>query len=142
MAKCNAPILDRCVSVLTYFTFGIAGLVWLLIVHFSGNRLKNFSAFHIYQSIFLNILLTAASLLFKFLFSLFYSVPFLGPYVKKLFIFLVQTPLYLPPLNFSILYAIVFVLLCYLSAGAVIGKLSYVPGISDIIKSNLDWSKE
>ncbi len=142
MTKCEAGILDRCVSVFTYITFGMAGFVWLLVIYFTKGRLKNFTAFHIYQSIFLGLLLTVLSKVFEYAFILLYKVPFLGPYVEKLFVLLVQTPIYLPPLNFSILYGIVFVLIFYLSFGAVIGKLSYVPGISDIIKANLNWSRE
>ena len=142
MAECKAGVLDRLVGVLTYFTFGMAGFIWLLVIYFTKGKLRNFAAFHIYQSIFLGLLLTVVSWAMEYVFIILYKIPFLGTYVEKLFILLVKTPIYLAPLNFSILYAVTFVSIAYLSIGAIIGKLSYVPWVSDIIKANLRWDRE
>ncbi len=139
MAKYNATILDRCISVLTYFTFGMAGFIWILIVHFSGAKLKNFVAYHIYQSIFLGLLLTVLTIFCGYVFGFLKLIPFLGNYIAKL-MWLIEAPVY-SNFNYSIPFLLILAMQCYLCAGALLGKLSYVPYISNIIKSNLNWGQ-
>lgn len=136
MDKETVTIPERLVGVLTYFTFGMAGLIWIITCLVIKRGLKNFEAYHIYQSIFLSILLYVFSVLCNIVFGLMFTLPFIGNFAKKVVIFLAGTPIY-SGLNYSIVNLAILALISYLAAGAILGKYSYFPVISDIIKSNL-----
>jgi len=140
--KYEAPIIDRLVGALTYPTFCIVGIAWIIITHFGKMKMGDFAAFHIRQSIILGMILVVFSTLFGYIFTFLYKVPFIGAYIERLYIIFVKTPIYISPLNFSILHAIIFISICYLSLGALLGKLSYVPYISDVVKPGSDWRRK
>ena len=51
---------ERILSSLSYLTSGMVGFVWLIITHLQGKSLSSFARFHIFQSIFLSIILYVA----------------------------------------------------------------------------------
>ena len=49
----NISLTDKIVSVLTYYTFGIFGLIWLVYAYLAKKSINSFCIFNIYQSIFI-----------------------------------------------------------------------------------------
>jgi hypothetical protein len=63
--KVNPTILDRCISILTYLTFGIFSIIWLMFANLTKKRISPFLSFNIYQSIFLSIVFAIISLIYE-----------------------------------------------------------------------------
>ena len=80
-------ITDRVVSVLTYFTFGLFGIIWLIYVNVAKKHMNNFITYNIYQSIFISIIFSVFGYLYEFLLKIFSVIPFVGPIIQKLNIF-------------------------------------------------------
>ena len=130
----NFGLTDRIISVLTYYTFGGAGVIWLIVCALSKTNIPKFTKFHILQSIFLSIILYFITLLIEICFGFAISVPFIGEIIKKIIIYSAQTPIYL---GFSLVHYVVFIILTYLAVFALLGKYSYFPYISEMTKTNL-----
>lgn len=133
--KEEITIIDRLVGVATYFTFGAAGIIYLLIAYFSKTNLKDFVAYHIRQSIFLAIMLWAISFLLGISLAFIIKWPYIGGYVERLVIFFAGTPIH-SDWNYSIIHLMILALNSYLAIGAILGKYSYIPFISDMMKPN------
>lgn len=133
MRNSQISILDRLIAVFTYFSFGMVGLIWILICFFRKKELKPFTSYHIYQSIFLGVVLYVISILCDIAFGLMSNLPFVGGFIKSVVVFFAGNPIYF---GYSIVHLCVFVIICWLSLGALMGKYSYFPIISDVIKSN------
>lgn len=126
-------MLDRIVSVLTYFTMGIFGLIWLVFSYVTGRKINSFVAFNIYQSMFILAIFSIFSLVYNIALNLLSIIPFIGKMFVSIDIFLNQTPLYF---GFSIVGLILTIFISYLALLAFLGRKPYVPCISDIVISN------
>lgn len=129
-------IMDRLIGVFTYISFGWVGFIWLIVTHLTRSPKRPFTLYHALQSIFLGILLVVISMLLNFIYELVIKLPFVGAIVHKFMLFFFATPMY-SALNFSIANLLIFILICYLSLGALLGRYSYFPFISEVIKSNV-----
>lgn len=137
----KVSLLDRIISVLTYYTFGSVGVFWMIICALIKKYVPNFTTYHIMQSIFLSIILYLITQLMDIAVGFAINVPFIGEFIKKIVIYTSQTPIYL---GFSLIHYIIFIIISYLAIFALFGKRSYFPYISEIIKSNLgdEWKKD
>lgn len=126
-------ILDRLISVITYFTFGMFGLVWLIFSHVTGKKNTQFLMFNIVQAFFISILLYAFSIIYDIAIGFISMVPFIGKYALAFNTFFVNTPMYF---SFTLSALIITVFITYLSLLALLGKRSYIPFVSDIVQSN------
>ena len=131
----NCSLIDRIISVLTYYTFGLVGLGWIILCALTKTPLPRFTKYHIWQSIFLSVVLSAITLLIEIGISFTISLPFIGNIIKKIVIYTAQTPIYL---GFSLINCIIFIIITYLAIFAFFGKYSYFPYISDIVKTNTE----
>ncbi len=130
----SVSLWDRFVSVATYFTFGMAGLIWLIASFLIFKKtVTQFCAYHIYQSIFIAVILAVLGMFFDIAYSFTSQIPYIGSFIQYAYVYLVRTPIYF---TFSLIHFVIFLFLVYLSFGAVLGKYSYLPFISDVIKSN------
>lgn len=117
----SAPYpMEKIISVATYLTWGLVGFVYLLIAFFTKLGLRPFLRFHIYQSVFLSLLFAVISMLFA---PLVFWIPILNKLFNVHFVG-----------SLTIINLLIFLLLIYLCAGAILGKYSYIPWVSDVIK--------
>ena len=131
--KENPSPIERIIAALTYITFGFAGFIWFLIAIFTRKELKPYLKYHVFQSIFLSI----GVFLFSQFFGLFLEILSAIPFLK---ILAAQTNFYLNmPLVFgySITQTFVYFVMFYLVITSVQGYYSYIPWVSDIIKTNI-----
>ncbi|MBQ3310706.1 hypothetical protein IJG72_01370 [bacterium] len=129
----NPYLIERIVSALSYLTAGFVGFIWLLLGIFTKSSLRPFMKYHIFQSIFLSITYFLAVQILGMLGSIINFIPF----VRNIFSMFLY-PLIIPILfGFSIIQILIYTVLFYLVITSLMGKYSYLPWISDIIKMNV-----
>ncbi len=126
-------MIERIVSALSYLTSGIIGFIWLLLGIFTKSNLKPFMKYHIFQSIFLAM---AYFILLQLLGLVSNIVNFI-PFVRNI-ISMIIFPFVIPLIfGFSIIQILIYTLIFYLVVTSFMGRYSYIPWISDIIKKNV-----
>lgn len=129
----NPYLIERLVSALSYVTSGFIGFIWLLLGIFTKSNLRPFLKYHIFQSIFLAI---AYFLLWQLCIML-SSIVNMIPIVRNI-ISMIIFPLVIPLVfGFSIVQILVYTVIFYLVVTSLMGRYSYIPWISDIIKMNV-----
>ena len=128
------PALDRIVSALSYFTFGIFSIIWIIIANLAKRRISEFLKFNIYQAILFAGALYVFTIICDIAFGLTSVIPFVGKLFNAINIFLNHTPLFH---YYTITGLIVTLLVLYLSIFSLFGKKPELPLISNMIKINL-----
>ena len=133
-SKYNNPyIIERLVSALSYVTAGLIGFVLLLLCIFTKSNLRPFLKYHIFQSIFLSI----AYFLLIQVFGMIASIINFIPLIRNIFSMIIF-PLMIPVVfGFSIIQILIYTVVFYLVITSLLGRYSYLPWISDIIKMNV-----
>lgn len=130
----NEPLLiERLIGALSYITSGAIGFLWLLIAVFTKNNLRPFLKYHIFQSIFISIGLFILAFLIGALCNILSFIPGLNLIVMQVS-YLLNTPLII---HYSLIDLILGSLIVYLAITSLLGHYSYLPWISDIIKTNV-----
>lgn len=133
----NMNLIDRINSVLSYYTFGIFGIILMIFCSVCSKKMSIGLLYNIYQSIFISVILTCISAIYSFLFNvimkLSFDLSFLKNALTNFDIFLNRTPIFF---TFTLTGFIVFSLATYLSIFALLGKKSYLPFVSEVISAN------
>lgn len=122
--------IERILSAATYLTAGGVGFCWLILVTLMKKKVSSFAMYHIMQSIFISILLFLISTFCNFIYIILYKIPYINaiPYYFNM------------PLSFffglSLVQACTTAIILYLAILAGMGYYSYIPWVSNIIKSN------
>jgi hypothetical protein len=122
--------IEKIISAATYLTAGGAGFVWLVIAALTKKTVRPFLMYHILQSIFLSILFYLISVLGSMVYVILYRIPIINaiPYFINM------------PISFmfglSVIQVFTTIVILYLAITAFLGYFSYIPWVSDIIKSN------
>lgn len=125
--------LEKIVSVLSYFTMGFVGLIWLLFAFACKRKLKYFLMYNIAQSMIISIILYIFKLVIDIIFSIFSLIPFLNTVVAVLNYVLTVKLVKIAFLSFSIIELFVFLLLVYISVGVILSRIFYVPVLSNLM---------
>ena len=128
-----AGFVDRTVSVLTYFTCGIFGIIWIIYVNFAKKPLSNFNRYNIFQSILVSLIFALFSYLFGIINKIGLSIPILGKIIEPVNLFFNGTPIYF---GYSISGLIIVTVMGYLIIMSLLGKKPYIPVISEAIQAN------
>lgn len=128
--------IEKIISVLSYFTWGFAGLIYLIIALIRKQGLRPFVRYHVFMSIFLSILIFIVSNVLMFTIDILGYIPYVKAVVFSITLLFIK-PISFLGLNFSIITLFIFCLLSYLSIGAILGKYSYLPWISEVISYNM-----
>ncbi len=129
----GVQLIERIISALSYLTFGITGVIWIVICYIAKNPMSSFCSYNIYQSIFFSIFIYILSLFCSIAAGILSAVPFLGKLVNDFTLFFAQTPIYF---GYTLWGLIIFVITCYLAILSFFGRYPYLPFISDVIGSN------
>lgn len=126
--------MERIISAASYLTAGLAGFLWLILAAILKKTVKSFLMYHIMQSIFISIVYFLFIELYKLLFVILVKIPL----INSLFLFfnsVVFNPL---PLfwGMSLMQVFTSTVILYLIITSFMGMYSYIPYISNIIKSN------
>ena len=126
-------MIERIVSALSYLTAGMVGFIWLILGVLTKSSLRPFMKYHIFQSIFLSmgyflflIILEQLSVIINWI-----------PIVRNIFSMLLF-PFIIPIVfGLSIVQILIYTVLFYLALTSFMGRYSYLPWISEIIKKNV-----
>ena len=136
----NKPVIypiEKIISVLSYFTSGFAGLIYLIIALIRKQGLRPFVRYHIFMSIFLSILIYVIGMVLILIINICNFIPFVKQIVLSITVLFNSELISLFGLHFSLISLIVLSLYLYLSIGAIMGKYTYLPWVSKIISYNL-----
>ena len=125
----SIKISDKIISALSYLTGGLAGIVWQIYCAVTKKTMTKFLLFNIYQSVFLSLLLYFANLLFGMIYNLLVMIPFINILANSIY-FALYSPVYY---RWSIVGLILFGMYIYLMLFAILGRISYLPWVSNII---------
>ena len=128
--------IEKIVSVLSYYTWGFAGLIYLIIALIRKQGLRPFLRYHVFMSIFISILIFIVSNVLMFTIDILGYIPYVKAVVFAVTLLFIK-PIYFLGLNFSIVTLFIYGLLTYLAVGAVMGKYTYLPWVSKIISYNM-----
>ena len=124
--------LERIIAGLSYFTGGGVGFLWIIFAALTHNELRTFLRYHVYQSIFLSILYFLLSTFLGLLLRILSYVPFLKNLIGNITFYFTA-----PIVNhMSLINVLILLVMFYLIITSVLGKYSYIPWVSDIIKYN------
>ena len=124
---------EKVLSLFSYFTMGIMGLIWVIFAMILKKRLKFFLMYNIVQSITISLFLALFSFVINFVIKMLIAIPFskvLGIGIKMF----LQKRIFISALSFNSAEVIIFLLLIYISVGVLHSRFFYVPFFSDITK--------
>lgn len=124
--------LDKIISGLSYLTAGIVGVVYLIFISVRYRTPNKFVMFHIFQSIFLSLCYVIINWLFWTVVGILEHIPFISRLIRQI-IFWFNMPIIW---GYSICQCVIYGTLIYLAIFAFMGLYSYLPWVSDAIKSN------
>ena len=129
----NSPSLFEKLVAGASYIFPLVGFVFVIITALLKKDMKEFLKYHIFQSIFIAFTLWIVVSGLGFLMKFVSYIPGVKNVVGIITFFL-NTPLFY---GFSIITFLYFLFVIYLIIGVLRGSDSYVPWISDVIKTNL-----
>lgn len=130
----NEPLLmEKIIASLSYITFGFVGFFWLLLGIFTKNNLRPYLKYHIFQSIFISIAYFLISAFIGLIMNILSIIPLVNQLVLQ-FTFYLNAPLLF---GFSLIQVLIYAVIIYLVVTSFQGQYSYLPWISEIIKTNV-----
>lgn len=129
----NEPLpVEKIISALSYCTAGLVGFVWLILGAVLKLGLRPYLKYHIYQSIFLSFLYFIVAIALSLILGILSYIPIIGGLISTI-TFLVATPIIA---SYSILNILIILFVGYLAITSFMGKYTYIPWVSNIIKIN------
>ncbi len=129
-------LLEKIISVLTYITMGIVGLIWIIIAHLNKKSLKYFLMYNITQSMVIAIILAILNLSLNLVLSILGFIPVLS-YIAAIFNYIISVKMiriYGLGWSFTIFELLVFILLAYIISGVIVGRIFYIPGLTSVMQ--------
>jgi uncharacterized membrane protein len=124
-------MFDRGISVLSYFTFGTVGFIWMVVCYFAGKPPMPFVKYHIIQSIFISVCITLFQIIFSILSNALNIIPAIGAIVQNLIYYVASYPLIF---HNSVLQIFIFSFLIYVTVTVFQGKYTEIPWFSDMVR--------
>lgn len=140
MAQSNGNIvypIEKIIAVLSYFTCGFVGILYLLFAMAKKQGLRSFLKYHVFMSIFLSLFIYIVSVVLMLIINILGYIPIIKALVFSLVVFFQSEILSIGFLHFNLITIVFTGLYTYLSIGAIMGKYTYLPWISGIITYNM-----
>lgn len=126
-------LIERIVVSLSYLTMGFIGFIWLILGAFTKSQSSDFVRYHIFQSIFISILLFILNVLLGIINDVLSVIPFVKVFTQQIY-YLFNAPMFM---NYSIIQMAMYLFIAYLMITSALGIYTYVPFVSDIISQNI-----
>lgn len=128
--------IEKIISVLSYFTMGFAGILWIFLAYILKRRLRYFLMYNIIQSMIISLSLAIIGLTLNIIFSIIAKIPFLDFIVAviNLVVSLKVLTIYRPfEMSFSLFQIFIYIIILYITAGIIAGRILYVPFLTDLM---------
>lgn len=129
----NPYMIERIVAALTYPSMGMIGFIWLILGLITKARPRVLHYIIFIQSIFLSIAYVVLSLLIGIVVNILSYVPLINKLAAQI-VFWTNAPVFF---GYSIIQTIIYAIILYLAVFAFMGRYSYFPWVSEIIKENI-----
>lgn len=129
-------LIEKIISILSYATMGIVGLIWFAIAYFKNKRLRFFLMYNIVQSMIIAIFLTILKLVVDLVLSIFAKIPFLDFIAAKLYYNVISFKiirLYFWNISLTGFQLLLLLLLIYIIIGIIVGRIFYIPYLTDFM---------
>ena len=126
-------LIERIVVSLSYLTMGFIGFIWLILGAFTKSQSSSFVKYHIFQSIFISILLFILNVLLGIINDVLSVIPIIKVFTQQIY-YLFNDPLFM---NYSLIQMVMYLFIAYLMITSALGVYTYVPFVSDIISQNV-----
>lgn len=135
--------IEKIISILSYLSMGIVGLLWIIFAHVLKTNLKYFLMYNISQSMVIAIILAIFKLLTSVVLSLISKIAFLDLIVAlfNLIISVKIIKIHALGISFTLIELFVFILLAYICTGVILGRIFYVPILSKLMNKALSSYK-
>ena len=129
----NKNITDRIICILSYWSAGFFGILYLIFAYMTKKTTSSFVLFNIYQSLFISIVLYILS----FVYNIFINLVSVIPVINKI-VFLTDNFIFRMPVIFNCTFIglCLIILYLYLALFCVMGKKPFIPLVSQIINEN------
>ena len=128
--------LEKIISILSYASMGIVGVLWIIFAYVMKKNLRFFLMYNISQSMVISITLAIIKLALDLILPILSVIPILN-YISAIFNYLISIKLirlYPLGISFTILELIVFIILAYICIGVVVGRIFYVPVLTNLMQ--------
>ena len=126
-------LIERIVVSLSYLTMGFIGFIWLILGAFTKSQSSSVVKYHIFQSIFISILLFILNVLLGIINDVLSVIPIIKVFTQQIY-YLFNAPLFM---NYSLIQMVMYLFIAYLMITSALGVYTYVPFVSDIISQNV-----
>ena len=134
MFKESIKVSDKIISAFSYMSGGFVGFLWLIFCSVTKKQMNKFMLFNVYQSIFLALIIYFINLLFSMVYHLLVMIPFIKILANSIY-FAIYSPVYY---GWSIVGLILFGMYIYLILFSILGRIAYLPWVSNIILYQLN----
>ncbi|MGM9993227.1 MAG: hypothetical protein ACI37R_00695 [Candidatus Avigastranaerophilus sp.] len=131
--------IEKIISVLSYISMGIAGLIWIIIAYFRKQNLRFFLMYNIAQSMVISIFLALIKIGLDIILSVIAKIPFVD-YIAAVIYFLLSFKvirIYGLNISFTLLELLVILLIGYIITGVVLGRIFYIPFLTDLMNRTM-----
>ena len=127
--------IEKIISIATYLTMGIAGLIWFIIARILGKDLRYFLKYNIMQSMVIAVILAIIKLILNIITPILWLIPIVNYIASFLnLIFSVKIiRLYFIGLSFTLFELFIFILLIYVCIGILLGRIFYIPVLTKLM---------
>lgn len=131
--------IEKIISVLSYLSMGIVGLIWFFIAYYRKQKLKFFLMYNIAQSMVISIFLALIHLGLDIILSILAKIPFvdfIAAIIYYVFNFKILR-IYFLNLSFTIPELLVVLLIGYIIIGIIPGRIFYIPFLTDLMSKTM-----
>ena len=125
-------MIERIVVSLSYLTMGLIGSIWIILGAFTKSQSSTFVKYHVFQSIFISILLFLINVFLGIVNDVLSIIPFVKILTQQIF-YLFNMPVFM---NYSVIQITIYLFVAYLMLTSALGIYTYVPFVSDIISQS------
>ena len=126
--------IEKILSILSYLTMGIVGLIWIIFANLSKQKVKYFLFYNIIQSIIISVFLAIFNISLDIILSLLAKIPYFDWIAAILNIILTFEIVKIFNMSFTIIGLIVMLLIVYIIIGVILGRIFYIPYLTNIIQ--------
>lgn len=126
---------EKILSIISYCTMGIAGLILMLIAYVSKKKLRYFLAYNIFQSILFGILLAIFNFFLYKILQILSLIPYVDKITMPIYTIFVYKFLNIGILSFNLLELIVYGLIIYISTGIIKNRIFFVPLLTNLTQT-------
>lgn len=131
----NPSISDRILSIISYYTFGIFSIIWIVFANVTKKRISPFLYYNLFQSIIISVVLAFISLIYDIAINFMSTIPLIGNIARAFEQFFNKTPIFF---TFTLSGFIVTIIISLLAIMCLFGKKPQIPLISNIVQSGFN----